>query len=150
MEKVRMWSVPALLLLSTFLGCEGIIGLLLGESPLRRLPLEVSVRDGTVSFSAERSFAGIGCGTYDLDRAARHAPDVVRTVWSARCPEGDDCVRSVAYGSHELQVEVAAEPLVPGQCYICNIGGGNGRGDVIFEIRADGTIGPCQKRDVPK
>jgi len=141
-----MWSLSALLLGGALVGCGSMMGLLLGESPLRRLPLEVAFRDGRLFFSAEKPFAGIGCGTYDIDRAARHAPDVVRTVWSARCPKGDDCVRSVYYGSRDLQTEVEAEPLTPGQCYICNIGGSNGRGDVIFTLSADGrVIQPCPR-----
>jgi hypothetical protein len=53
-------------------------------------------------------------------------------------------VRSVYYGSRDLQTEVEAEPLIPGQCYICNIGGSNGRGDVTFTLSADGGgVQPC-------
>jgi len=139
-------AVSILALSTTLSGCERAIGSFLGEAPLKPLHLGVTRDDGNVVFTAPETFAGISCGVYDLERARRGAPDVVRTIWRARCPGDKNCVQSVRYGDPQLQSDVAAEPLPPsrpGECYLCGVGGSNGRGDVLFTITADGAIGQC-------
>jgi hypothetical protein len=125
-------------------GCESILGLVLGESPLRRLTIEVTHSQGALMFTAQEAFAGISCSTYAPKDVSK-----IRVVWWASCPKGKDCMHSVRYGDPALETKVAPETLLPGQCYICNVGGSNGRGDVIFELRPDGTLGPCPKPGEP-
>jgi hypothetical protein len=139
-------SVAVVALLLVLPGCEGILGLVLGEAPLRPLAVEISKSEGTLMVTAPEPFAGISCSTY-------YSPDdasKIRVVWWVTCPNDTDCMRSVQYGASTFEVKVAAEALLPGQCYICNIGGSNGRGDVVFEVGPDGTPGPCRKPDATK
>jgi hypothetical protein len=139
-------AISILTLSSALSGCDRIVGAILGEAPLKHLSLEARLTDGNVVFTTPEPFAGISCGIYDLERARRNAPDVVRTIWRVRCPDDKDCVRSVRYADPTLRVEVSPEPLVaslPGQCYVCGVGGASGRGDTMFRLGADGAIEPC-------
>jgi hypothetical protein len=141
-----VFAVAILALGGTLSGCERSIGALLGEAPLKHLHLEVARVDGDLVFTASEAFAGVSCGVYDIERARQGAADVVRTIWRARCPYDRDCVATVRYGDSHLYSDVAAAALLPsrpGECYLCGIGGTNGRGDVLFTITSDGAVGQC-------
>jgi hypothetical protein len=137
------------IVLSALVGSvAGAVGcVFLGEAPLRRLDLRVSRVEGGLDFAASDAFEGIACGIYDVERARRLAPDVIRaTIWRARCPGDAPCVRSARYGDPMLRTEVPPVPLtgsLPGECYRCGVGGRRGRGEVLFRLDPHGAIEPC-------
>ena len=111
-----------------------------------RLRLDVARTDSDVVFTADDLFGEIVCSVYDSERARRSAPDVVRFLWRARCPYGNDCARSVRYGDVRLQSDLRPAPLGPsqaGECYLCGVSGDRRRGDMLFSIGADGATADC-------
>jgi hypothetical protein len=130
-------------------GCESVVGVFVGEARLRPLSVSVAISDGDVVITASRSFVGITCDIFDIERDRRLTPSMIRTIWRASCPHGDACMRSVRYGDPSLRVEMPAEPLTassPGECYYCNVGGPNGRGDTKFRLTGTGQLESCPGR----
>jgi len=142
-------AVTVFVVLAIAAGCESVVGFFVGEARLRPISVIVAISDGDVVITASRPFVGITCDIFDIERDKRLAPSTIRTIWRAGCPRGDARMRSVRYGDPSLRVEIPAEPLTassPGECYYCNVGGPNGRGDTRFRLTDTRQLESCPGR----
>lgn len=140
------------------LACGGALSAcaLFRGSRVRHVRLDVARVGDDVVFTARDQFGSIVCSLYEVNRPGRppevipgnepRGPRAVRFIWRARCPQGDDCARSVSYGDARLKSDLAPAPLAPsepGECYLCGVSGHRRRGEVLFAIATGGEIVDC-------